>query len=136
MTIALSTQDKTTIRIAAYGAVTLMSSAGIAGSAHKIGTDGSLALAAATGVVGHVIAEAKAKELKFPGKSTAAIADQVLPALTESVKVLSAQDADEAENFRATILVAVEAATRAHKGAPSPTMAAMSRKITEALDAA
>ena len=33
-------------------------------------------------------------------------------------------------------MVAVEAATRAHQGEPTPTVAEMTRKITEALDAA
>jgi hypothetical protein len=136
MTVILAAQDQHTIRTAAYGAVSLMSAAGIAGSAHKIGTDGALALTSATGVVGHVIAAAKAKDLKFPGKSTAALADQVLPALTESVKLLAARDEAEAQNFKATIRIAVEAANRAHKGEPSPSMAEMSRKITQALDAA
>ncbi|MFG3341800.1 hypothetical protein [Glycomyces sp. NPDC048151] len=135
MSISLSAQDQTVIRTAAYGVVTLMSFAGIAGSAHKVSTDGSLALTAATGAVGHALAGAKAKDLKFPGKSAAAIADQVLPAVTESVKLLEAQDPAEAENFRSTVRVAVEAATRAHKGAPSPVMAEMTRKIEEALNA-
>ena len=135
MSITLTVQDQTVIRTAAYGTVTLMSFAGIAGSAHKVSTDGSLALAAATGAVGHALAGAKAKDLKFPGKSAAAIADQVLPAITESVQLLEAQDPAEAENFRSTITVVLEAATRAHKGAPSPVMAEMTRKINEALNA-
>ncbi|MFC3494899.1 hypothetical protein [Glycomyces rhizosphaerae] len=135
MNVNLTAQDKSTLRTAAYGAVTLMSFAGIAGSAHKVATDGTLALASATGTVGHVLAE-KEKDFKLEAKSGAALADQVLPALTASVKTLAAQDAAEAENFKATVLIAVEAATRAHKGAPSPTMAAMGRKVSEALDAA
>ena len=135
VTITLSPEDKSTLRTAAFGAVTLMSFAGIAGSAHKVATDGSLALASATGTVGHVLAEKK-KDFKLEAKSGAALADQVLPALTASVALLKAQDAAEADNFRATVLIALEAATRAHKGAPSPTMAEMTRKITEALDAA
>jgi len=134
MSVTLTAQDKTVIRTAAFGAVTLMSYAGIAGSAHKVATDGSLALASATGAVGHVLSE-KQKDFKLDAKSGAALADQVLPALTESVSILKAQDAAEAENFRTTVIVAVEAATRAHKGAPSPTMAEMTRKITEALNA-
>ncbi|WP_026930049.1 hypothetical protein [Glycomyces tenuis] len=134
MTVNLSAQDETTIRTAAWGTVTLLSFAGIAGSAHKVGTEASLALNAATGAVGHVLAE-QAGGVKIKGKSAAAIADQVLPALTASVKLLGEQDEAEAENFRTTITVAVEAANRAHKGEPSPTMAEMSRKITEALHA-
>lgn len=135
VTVTLTDQDKTTIRTAAYGAVTLLSFAGIAGSAHKVATDGSLALAAATGTVGHVLAE-KTRDLKLKGKSAAAVADYVLPALTDSVRLLRAQDPAEAENFRTAVTVAVAAANRAHKGEPSPTMAEMTRKIDEALDAA
>lgn len=134
MSINLTAADKSTIRTAAFGAVTLMAYAGIAGSAHKVATDGSLSYAAATGTVGHVLAEKK-KDFKLEAKSAAALAEQVLPALAESVALLKAQDADEAENFRSTVTVAIEAATRAHKGEPSPSMAEMSRKISEALDA-
>ncbi|WP_369432115.1 hypothetical protein, partial [Glycomyces amatae] len=130
MTVTLTDQDKSTIRTAAYGAVTLLSFAGIAGSAHKVATDGTLALAAATGAVGHVLA-GKRKDFKLEAKSAAALADQVLPALTASVRLLAAQDPAEAANFRTTVAVAVEAANRAHKGEPSPTMAEMTRKITE-----
>ncbi|MGW0805789.1 hypothetical protein ACWD0F_22315, partial [Nonomuraea sp. NPDC002799] len=63
----------------------------------------------------------------------AAIADHVLPALTAAMSLLGKQDPAEAGNFRRTVLVAVEAATQ---GRPSPTLAEMARKITEALDAA
>lgn len=135
MSINLTAADKSTIRTAAFGAVTLMAYAGIAGSAHKVATDGSLSFASATGTVGHVLA-AKTKDFKLDHKSAAALAEQVLPALSESVALLNAQDPAEAENFRSTVTVAVEAATRAHKGEPSPTMAEMTRKIAAALDVA
>lgn len=133
MTASLSAQDQLTIRTGAYGTVSLLSAAGIAGSAHKIGTDASLALAAATGTVGHIVADAKG--LKLKGKSTAELADQVFPAITESVRVLEAHDPAEAENFRSTIKVVIDAANRAHKGEPSPVMADMVRKIEDALSA-
>ncbi|MEV3937770.1 hypothetical protein AB0K52_17535 [Glycomyces sp. NPDC049804] len=133
MTASLSAQDQITIRTAAYGAVSLLSAAGIAGSAHKIGTDASLALTAATGTVGHIVADAKG--LKLKGKSTAELADQVFPAITESVRILEAHDPAEAENFRSIIKVVIDAADRAHKGEPSPVMADMVRKIEDALHA-
>jgi hypothetical protein len=135
MSINLTAADKSTIRTAAFGAVTLMSYAGIAGSAHKVATDGSLSYAAATGVVGHVLAE-KQKDFKLDHKSAAALAEQVLPALSASVALLNAQDPAEAANFRSTVTIAIEAATRAHKGEPSPSMAEMARKITTALNPA
>jgi hypothetical protein len=133
MTADLTAQDETNIRTAAYGTVSLLSAAGLAGSAHKIGTDAALALVAATGTVGHIVANAKG--LKLKGKSTAELADLVFPAITESVRVLEAHDPAEAENFRTTIKVVIDAAERAHKGEPSPVMAEMVRKINEALNA-
>lgn len=133
MTTTIADQDKTTIRIAAYGAVSLLSAA--ASSPHKAATAGSMALYSATGLVGHVLA-AKSRDIKLKGKTVAELADQVLPALTAAVSVLEQQDHAEAENFRTTVLVAVDAATQSQKGAPSPVMTEMTRKITASLDAA
>ncbi|MGH4033116.1 hypothetical protein ACQB60_29740 [Actinomycetota bacterium Odt1-20B] len=131
--VTLSEQDKDTLRTAAWGAVSLMSAAGAAGSAHKVGTHGSIALTSATGLVGHVLAgRGKIKDLN--GRSTAELADHVLPALTATVALLTEQDPAEADNFRSTIDVVVESSIRAQKGgATSPAMAEMARKITEAL---
>ncbi len=134
MAITLTDQDKLTLRTAAWGAVSLMSAAGVAGSAHKAATEGSIALTSATGPIGHVLAKAP-KGVKY-GRTTADLADQVLPALTEAMNLLNQQNPAEAGNFRRTVIVAVEAATRPHHGEPSPTMTEMARKITEALDAA
>ena len=133
MANALSDQDKTTLRIAAYGAITLLAAADAAGGKpHKIATNGSIALGSATGLVGHVLAEyPKGKDLN--GRSVAEIADRVLPALTAAMGVLKNQVPDEAGNFRGTVLTAVEAATQHGQG---PVMADMIRKITSALDAA
>lgn len=134
MSITLSDQDQTTLRIAAYGAVTLLSAAGAAGdSPHRIATNGSIALGSATGLVGHVLAKyPQGRELN--GKSVAEIADRVLPALTAAVNLLKEQAPDEAENFRSTVITAIESAT--HHGRPSPVVTDMTHKITKALDAA
>ncbi|GAA2672448.1 serine hydrolase domain-containing protein [Nonomuraea recticatena] len=134
MSITFSEQDKLTLRTAAWGAVSLMSAAGAAGSAHKAATEGSIALTSATGPVGHVLAKAP-KGVKY-GKTVAELADQVLPALTASISLLQERDPAEADNFRRTVLVAVDAATRPQQGEPGPAMAEMARKITEALDVA
>ncbi|MEV4246731.1 hypothetical protein [Streptosporangium canum] len=134
MSITLSDQDKLTLRTAAWGAVSLMSAAGVADSAHKVATHGSIALTSATGLVGHVLTKAP-KGVKW-GKSTADLADQVLPALTASMTLLKQQAPAEADNFRSTVIVAIEAAARTHQGQPSPTLAEMIRKVTGALDAA
>ncbi|MBB5084771.1 serine hydrolase domain-containing protein [Nonomuraea endophytica] len=134
MTITLSDQDKSTLRIAAYGAVTLMTAAGAAGQPHKIATNGSIALGSATGLIGHVLADhPEAKDLT--GRSVAEIADRVLPALTTAMNLLKRQDPAEADNFRKTVLVAAESA-QMPQDRPSPAAAEMVRKITEALDAA
>ena len=132
--ITLSDQSKSTVRIAAYGAITLLAAAGaVGGSPHKISTRGSIALGSATGVVGHVLADyPKHKELN--GKSVAEIADRVLPALTEAMGLLKAEAPEEAGNFRGTVLLAIEAATAGSK--PNPVIADMVRKIADALDAA
>ncbi|MEU4842297.1 hypothetical protein [Nocardia testacea] len=135
MSITLTDQDKATVRTAAYGAVSLMSAADVSGSPHKAATEGSLALWSATGPIGHVLA-AKSKDIELKGRSVAQLADRVLPALTAAMSLLKEQDVAEAENFRRTVLVAVEASTRPGKGAPSPILADMTRKITAALDAA
>jgi hypothetical protein len=52
------------------------------------------------------------------------------------MSLLKQQAPAEADNFRNTILVAIDAAARTQKAQPSPTMADMTRKITAALDAA
>ncbi|WP_433235947.1 hypothetical protein ACQPYK_26235 [Streptosporangium sp. CA-135522] len=134
MSITLTDQDKRTLRIAAWGAVSLMSAAGAADSAHKVATHGSIALTSATGLVGHVLTKAP-KGVKY-GKSVAELADHVLPALTAAMSLLKTQAPAEADNFRSTVVVAIEAAARTHQGEPSPTLADMIRKITAALDAA
>ncbi|WP_433732836.1 hypothetical protein ACQP0C_11035 [Nocardia sp. CA-129566] len=131
VTIILTDQDKSTLRTAAYGAVSLLAAAG---APHKGSTQASIVLTSATGLVGHVLA-AKSKDIHLQGKSVAELADQVLPALTAAMSLLGQQDPGEADNFRDTVLVAVEAAARSGKGEPSPAVAAMARKITAALDA-
>ncbi|MTE13545.1 hypothetical protein [Nocardia aurantiaca] len=136
MTITLTDQDTLTLRTAAYGAVSLISAADAAGgSPHKAATQGSIALGSATGLVGHVLAE-KATGVSLKSKSVAELADQVLPALTAAMGLLGKQDPAEADNFRSTVLVAVEAAARSHEGRPGPTVADMTSKIIAALDAA
>ncbi|GAA3443373.1 hypothetical protein [Planomonospora venezuelensis] len=134
MSVTLTDQNKLTLRTAAWGAVSLMSAAGAAGSAHKVATHGSIALTSATGQVGHVLAKAP-RGVKY-GRTVAELADQVLPALTAAMILLREQAPAEADDFRRTVVVAVEAAARAEQGEPGPAVAEMARKITAALDAA
>ncbi|MGW1965190.1 hypothetical protein ACWCPD_33680 [Streptomyces sp. NPDC001935] len=135
MSITLNDQDKLTLRTAAYGAVTLMAAAAGADSPHKVATQGSIALTTGTGLVGHVLAE-KSSVGDMSGKSAAEIADRVLPALTAAMQLLKKLAPEEADNFRGTVLVAVEASARTSKGEPGPTLTATAKKITAALDAA
>jgi hypothetical protein len=135
MPITLTDQDKITLRTAAWGAVSLMAAADSAGKPHRAASDGSIALASATGLVGHVLAEWP-KGVNLRGKSVAALADHVLPALTAAIGLLKQQVPVEADNFRRTVIVAIEAAARTHQGQTSPALAEMMRKITAALDAA
>ncbi|MFI6505745.1 hypothetical protein [Nonomuraea typhae] len=135
MSLTLTDQDKLTLRTAAYGAVTLMSAADATGRPSRAAADGSIALTSATGLVGHVLADYP-KGVKLDGKSVAAIADRVLPALAAAMGLLKKQDPAEADNFRTTVLVAVESAARTHRRVPSPILANMIRKITAALGAA
>ncbi|HEY9336918.1 MAG TPA: hypothetical protein VIQ79_20950 [Kribbella sp.] len=132
--ISLTDNDKLTLATAAHGAITLITAAGVK-SAGKVAVAGALALSAATGPVGHALAE-KQKSVKLKGKSTAELADTVLPALTASMSLLQQQDQTEAANFRSTVLTAVLAGARAERGGTGPAMTEMIRKITEALDAA
>ncbi|MFI7455515.1 hypothetical protein ACIBQX_49210, partial [Nonomuraea sp. NPDC049714] len=129
MSVTLSDQDKSTLRTAAYGAVSLMAAA--TGSPHKAVTAASIALTSATGLVGHVLA-AKAKDIDLKGTTVAELADRVLPALTAAMNLLGRQAPAEAGNFRSTILLALEAA-QVHPDKPSTTTAEMARKITAAL---
>ncbi|MEC3914756.1 hypothetical protein [Nocardia sp. CDC160] len=133
-TLNLTDQDKATIRSAAYGAVSLISAA--SGKAHKAATAGSLALGSATGQIGHLL-NTKSKDIHLSGKTVAELADQVLPALTSAAAVLERQNPVEADNFRTTVLVAVEAAAATGRnGYSSPVVTDMTRKITTALHAA
>ncbi|MGI5147254.1 serine hydrolase domain-containing protein [Plantactinospora sp. CA-294935] len=132
MSIALSDQAKSTLRTAAYGAVSLMAAA--TGSPQKAAANASTALTSATGPVGYVLA-ANAEDIELKGKSVAELADRVLPALTAAMKLLAQQAPAEADNFRSTILLATEAAQR-HLDRPSTTTAEMARKIRAALDVA
>ncbi|WP_194820129.1 hypothetical protein [Nocardia sp. XZ_19_385] len=133
-TITLTDHDKATLRNAAYGAVSLMAAADATGKPGKVAVNGSIALSSATGLVGHVLA-AKSKDIKLDGKSVAELADHVLPALTAAMGLLKKLDSFEADNFRGTVLVAIEAAAGTHPGGASPILAEMTRKITAALDA-
>ncbi|MDQ7802669.1 hypothetical protein Q5425_02925 [Amycolatopsis sp. A133] len=56
-------EDRSALRTAAYGAISLMAVAGAAGKPVEIATDGSIALASETGPLGHVFA-AKSEDIE------------------------------------------------------------------------
>lgn len=132
MSTTITAQDATTIRTAAFGAVTLMSWAAGSASPHRVATNGSLSLYSATGPVGHVLAEKK-RDIKLNQKSATDLADTVLPALAASVALLAEQGL--ADDFREAVLVAVDAAAQGAKHGMTPPLAAMKAKIVGAMGA-
>ncbi|MFI9411501.1 serine hydrolase domain-containing protein [Nocardia gamkensis] len=131
MSIILSDQDKSTLRTAAYGAVSLMAAA--TGSPRRAATSATIALTSATGLVGHVLAT-NAKDIELKGKTVAELADRVLPALTAAMRLLREQAPAEAGNFRSTILLALEAA-QVGPGKTGIVTDEMAGKVAAALDA-
>ncbi|MEU0541366.1 hypothetical protein [Nocardia sp. NPDC005978] len=127
-TVALTAQDQSVLRTAAYGAITLLAAAGA-----KSVSRGSAALLSATGLVGHVLS-GRSNDIHLTGKSVAELAEQILPSLTATVGLLE-EYPGEAANFRDTIMVAVAAASQPKKGEPAPAVVAMSQKIAAALAA-
>ncbi|MEV7598909.1 MarR family transcriptional regulator [Kitasatospora sp. NPDC089797] len=129
----LNRSQKLTVQTAAHGVVTLMAAADPgAFSSARAGMAAGKALTSATGLTGRVLAE-KPKGMKLNGKSTAALADQVFPALAAALTLLGEIDPAEADNFRSVIQVAVDAAVHTRDSA-SPAMIAMADKIGAALD--
>ncbi|WP_330294473.1 hypothetical protein [Streptomyces sp. NBC_00503] len=134
--ITFTTDEQLILQTAAHGVVGLMAAAdpGLISSTRS-GMAGGKALSSATGAVGRVMA-ASPKGMELGGKSTADVADRVFAALTSSVALLKAKAPQEVDNFRETIAVVMEAASRAHRGEAGPAEASMIRKITATLDAA
>lgn len=134
-TTTLTPEDKQTLRTAAQGVVVLMAASNPGPiSSTKSGMAGGKALATATGLTGHVLAE-KATDPELGGKNTAEIVDIVFAAIAASVRLLTAKAPAEVDNFRGTITVITDAAMRSHRGEPLPAEAEMARKIKQALNA-
>ncbi|QSB13750.1 hypothetical protein JQS43_19600 [Natronosporangium hydrolyticum] len=134
MSKQLSDPDKYTIQVAAHGVVALMASSTPGTfTAPKAGIAAAKAMSTATGLTGEILAE-KPPKLPFDG-SVAKTAEIVLPALTESVKILDRAQAGEGDNFRRTMQIVAESATKANKAGPNPAESEMLRKIEDALRA-
>ncbi|MFC9999093.1 hypothetical protein [Nocardia sp. NPDC127526] len=132
-TITLSLDDQRTVQTAAHGVVTLLACAD-RGRAGAISMAAAAALTSATGLVGHVVNDKKAKP-NVKGRTVADIADVVLPALTASVRILETEAPQEVGNFRGTIATAISAAEQVYGGRPHPAAAELIRKINGALAA-
>lgn len=131
MSTILTPEERVTLKMAAYGAITLLSMAdpGVV-STTKENMAGAKALTGATGLVGTILAGED--KFKIKGRTAAEVADEVLPALTSTVKLLEDQNPGEADNFRATVTIALRQAAAATHG-PSPAQSAMIDKIRAAL---
>ncbi len=129
--IPLTRSEQVTLRTAAYGAVILISLAlpGVV-SATRQNVTGAKILTGATGIVGRVLSGKGKFYLK--GASAAEIADQVLPALGETVETLAAKAPAEVGEFRRAVLTAVRQAAATGRGA-GPAHNDMIDKIQAAL---
>ena len=131
MSAILTPEERVTLKMAAYGAVTLVSLAdpGMVSTTRE-SMAGSKALSGSTGLVGTSLAGKDKVRLK--GRSAAEVADVVLPALSSTVELLESQDPGEAGNFRSTVTIAMRQAAAA-TGGPSPAQSAMIDKVCAAL---
>jgi hypothetical protein len=131
-TATLTPQEKQTLRTAAYGAVTLVSVAYPGPIATtKTNVVGSMVLTGATGLVGTALAGKG--DAKLPKGTAGDIADVVLPALRESVALLTEKDPEEADGFRRIVLAAVEQGASSSGGGINPAQAEMISKVKAAM---
>jgi hypothetical protein len=128
----LTSDERATLKRAAFGAVYLVSNAEPGFFAMlKESAAASGALTAADGLVGEVFTSGGLPTL--PRGSAAEAEAVVLPALRESMSILRAKAPQEASTYRSTVLSAVERAAAAARGV-NPEEAAVVAKVREALD--
>ncbi|HCU48272.1 MAG TPA: hypothetical protein DGG94_00300 [Micromonosporaceae bacterium] len=108
-------QERDTIRTAAFGAMTLVSAADPGFFAmFKESLAASKALAGSSGVVKEALTKGGIPSL--PKSSVADVEATVLPALTQSMTILSSKAPAEADSYRATILEACDKVAAAAGG--------------------
>lgn len=130
--IPLTDSEQSTLRKAAYGAVTLVSLAYPGTWSTTVeNIAGAKVLNGATGIVGRVLSGKQKFDLK--GSSTAEIADQVLPALSETIEALGAKAPTEVGEFRRAVMTAVRQAAATTRRGEIPAQADMIEKIDAAL---
>jgi len=128
--ITLTSDEQSTLRTAAYGAVTLLSMTRPGPiSSTRQNMAGALSLTSATGLVGRILS---AKEKIALKGTTAEVADQVLPALTQAVAILDTKAPAETAEFQRAVTTAVQQAIAATSD-PNPAQDDMATKITAAL---
>ncbi|MFB7666350.1 hypothetical protein ACFC1R_20750 [Kitasatospora sp. NPDC056138] len=132
--IPLTRDEQTTLKKAAFGAVTLLSLAYPgAWSTTKENVVGAKVLTGTTGIVGRVLSGKDKFDIK--GRTTAEIADEVLTALTSTVATLDAKAPAETAEFRRAVTTAVRQAAASTRRGTSPAHTDMIAKITAALGA-
>ena len=129
--ITLTSDEQTTLRTAAYGAVTLLSMTRPGPiSSTRQNMAGALTLTSATGLVGQILSAKEKTALK--GKNTAEVAEEVLPALTEAVAILDTKAPAETAEFQRAVTAAIQEAIAATSGS-NQAQDDMATKITAAL---
>lgn len=129
----LTTDEKMTLKTAAYGAVSLVSNAdpGVF-SMIKESFAASHPFANATGLVKDALTTGGLPEL--PRESPAELEAVVLPVLRQSVAILQAKAPQELDNFRSTVVTAIDRVGRAYRGVNEDEAAATAR-VKDALGA-
>jgi hypothetical protein len=111
----LTSQERVTLKTAAFGAVFLVSNADPGFFAMlKESFAASGALAGATGLVKEVLTTGTLPQL--PRRSPAEVEAIVLPALERSVAILREKAPAEVDNYRTTVIAAVERTATATHG--------------------
>jgi len=129
---SLSDEERATLKMAAFGAVYLVSNADPGFfSMLRESFAASDALVDSTGLVRDVMTGGGLPTLpREPAEKVAAL---VLPALTRSVEILAAKAPAEVDNYRRTVTAAVERVARAVSGVNADE-AAMVTRIRAALE--
>jgi hypothetical protein len=131
MADTLTDDEKRTLKTAAFGAVFMVSNADPGFfSMLRESFAASGALAGSTGLVKEVMTAGALP--KLPKDSPEQVEAAVLPALRQSVQILTAKAPDELENYRATVLAAADRVANASEGV-SAHEAEMLAKVRDAL---
>jgi hypothetical protein len=129
----LTAEEKMTLKTAAYGAVSLVSNAdpGLFAMV-KESFAASHPFADATGLVKDALTTGGLPAL--PRESPAELQAVVLPVLRQSVAILQAKAPQELDNFRSTVVTAIDRVARADDGV-NQDEAAMTATVKDALGA-